>query len=252
MRNIRLYSLVAAGLVVVAVCGVLLWKPEAQAPAQKKSSTQSDQPAGQTFNKSQHSTTDPASIWVVVNKQHALNPKEYVPSDLVLPKVSLRVPGNESMQVRTATASALEAMFSGAKQQGTPLMLASGYRSYNYQVSLYGGYVKTQGQAEADKQSARPGYSEHQTGLAADVEPLDRTCEVENCFKDTPAGKWVAANAYKYGFIIRYASDKETVTGYEYEPWHVRYIGIPLATELHKQGIETLEEFFGISGGTTY
>lgn len=131
-------------------------------------------------------------------------------------------------------------------------MLSSGYRSYNYQTSLYSNYVKNEGQTAADTQSARPGHSEHQTGLAADIEPASRNCEVDQCFATTPEGKWLAANAYTYGFIIRYPADKVDVTGYEYEPWHIRYIGAPLATELHNQGIETLEEFFGVSGGPSY
>jgi len=131
-------------------------------------------------------------------------------------------------------------------------MVSSAYRSYSYQVSLYGKYVRDQGQSVADTQSARPGYSEHQTGLAVDVEPYDQQCDVEQCFADLPAGKWIAANAYKYGFIIRYTKDKTHVTGYEYEPWHVRYVGVELATEMHNQHIETLEEFFGLPAAPDY
>jgi D-alanyl-D-alanine carboxypeptidase len=205
-----------------------------------------------SFNKSQYSLTDPSSIWVIVNKQHPLNPKNYVPSDLVVPTVPLRVPGNESMQLRKETATALEKMFSAAKDQGLNLMLSSGYRSYTYQVGLYNNYVQTQGQAIADQQSARPGYSEHQTGFAADVEPVSKNCELEQCFGDTPEGKWVAANSYKYGFIVRYTVGNQNITGYEPEPWHIRYVGIPLATELHNSNVQTLEQFFSISGGTTY
>jgi D-alanyl-D-alanine carboxypeptidase len=205
-----------------------------------------------SFDKGQYSLKDPTSIWVVVNKQHPLQPKEYVPTDLVIPAVPLRVPGNESMQVRKATATAIESMFSAAKQDGINLMISSGYRSYAYQVGLYGSYVKSSGQAGADTYSARPGFSEHQSGLAADIEPISHKCEVDVCFKDTPEGIWIAANSYKYGFIIRYTSDKAAVTGYEFEPWHVRYVGIPLATEMHRQGIETLEDFFNVSGGSNY
>ncbi len=217
-----------------------------------KTSTQNTDKTGDGFNKKQYSTTDPTSIWTVVNKQHSLNPKDYAPADLTVPNVLLRVPGNESMQVRKPTAAALETMFTAAKTDGLNLMLSSGYRSYAYQVNLYNGYVQTQGQATADTQSARPGFSEHQTGLAADIEPSTRKCELEQCFADTPEGKWIVANAYKYGFIIRYTSDKVQVTGYEYEPWHVRYVGTDLATELHNTHVETLEEFFGISGGKNY
>ncbi|HWT55540.1 MAG TPA: M15 family metallopeptidase [Candidatus Microsaccharimonas sp.] len=204
------------------------------------------------FNKQAYSTTDPTSIWVIANKQHALHPKDYVPKDLVIPDVPLRVPGNESMQVRQVTATAMEEMFAGAKKDGIELMLSSGYRSYTYQVNLYNGYVAAQGQATADTQSARPGYSEHQTGLAADVEPVSKNCEVESCFGDTPEGKWVAANAYKYGFIVRYPTGDEAVTGYEPEPWHIRYIGTTLSNELHRTHTATLEQFFSVKGGTVY
>jgi D-alanyl-D-alanine carboxypeptidase len=205
-----------------------------------------------SFDKKQYSLTDPKSIWVIVNKPHGLDPLDYAPSDLTVPSVPLRVPGNESMQVRKVTASALEQLFAGAKSAGLNLMLASGYRSYAYQVGLYNGYVQSQGQAAADTTSARPGHSEHQTGLAADIEPAAKSCELDACFGATPEGKWLAANAYKYGFIIRYTEDKVSITGYEYEPWHVRYVGIPLAAELHNTHVETLEEFFGVSGGTNY
>ena len=240
---------------VLAVAGYLIFHKNSGFMSLKKSGSSSSgstatNPNG--FNKQQYSLTDPASIWVVVNKQHPLNPKDYAPADLVTPNVPLRVPGNASMQLRQATASALEQMFTAAKAQGVSLMLSSGYRSYAYQVNLYGGYVNTEGRAVADTQSARPGYSEHQTGFAADIEPVSKNCEVAECFGDTPEGKWLAANAYSYGFIIRYNASNQALTGYEPEPWHIRYIGLGLATEMHNTGIDSLEQFFGVSGGTIY
>lgn len=208
--------------------------------------------AKQNFNKSQHSTTDPASIWIVVNKQHPLSKQSYAPNDLVIPAVPLRVPGNESMQLRKATAGAVESLFAAARAASINLMVASGYRSYDYQVNLYGGYVSSIGQVNADKQSARPGYSEHQTGQAVDIEPTSKKCELEQCFGDTPEGIWVLANAYKYGFIVRYTATDVAITGYESEPWHYRYVGVELATEMHSTGVPTLEQYFGINGGTSY
>lgn len=204
------------------------------------------------FNKSLHSLTDPTSIWVIVNKQRPLNPPNYIPPDLVVPKVPLRVPGNDSMQVRNVIAAPMEQLFAAASAQHVPLMLSSGYRSYTYQTGLYNDYVNTSGQASADTFSARPGYSEHQTGLAFDVEPLDQQCDVDQCFANLPAGKWIAANAYKYGFILRYPADKIGVTGFMYEPWHLRYVGTALSTEMHKDHIETLEEFFGLPAAPHY
>lgn len=213
---------------------------------------QNDDKTALNFDKTRYSQTDPTSIWVIVNKKHSLSPKTYIPSDLVVPDVRVRVPGNSSMQVRQVTAKALEELITDAKAQGINLELSSGYRSYSFQVSLYGSYVNSDGQAAADRVSARPGYSEHQTGLAADLDDLTHKCHLETCFGDLPEGKWLAAHAYEYGFVIRYPKDKESVTGYAYEPWHLRYVGIPAATEMHSQRVETLEEFFGVSGGVNY
>lgn len=206
------------------------------------------------FNRAQHSLTEPASIWIIVNKQHPLSPKSYAPKDLVVPNVPLRsnITGDER-QLRAEPARALEQMMQVAGSMGVHLNLQSGYRSYNFQVNLYGGYVRRQGQAAADRTSARPGYSEHQTGLAADLGGTSKpSCDVEKCYDQTIEGKWLAANAYKYGFLVRYTEDKESVTGYDYEPWHIRYIGTSLATEMHDKNIQTLEEFFGVAGGTSY
>ncbi len=207
-----------------------------------------------TFNKQAYSTTDPTSIWVVVNKQHPLMPTNYVPADLVVPSIPLRsgISGDER-QVSAVMAPALAALATAAQQVGVTINLQSGYRSYGFQVALYNSYVKRDGQAAADQESARAGYSEHQTGLAADVGGVTKpSCNVAQCFADTPEGQWLAIHAYEYGFIIRYTAAKQSVTGYEDEPWHIRYIGIPLATEMHNRNIQTLEEFFSISGGTTY
>ena len=107
-------------------------------------------------------------------------------------------------------------------------------------------------EASADDESARPGFSEHQTGLAVDVGMANATCEVDQCFGATPAGKWVAANGYKYGFIVRYPQGLSDITGYEYEPWHLRYVGVGLATEMHNKAVQTLEQFFDLPAATDY
>ena len=254
MRRYRRHHLVSVLVfsTFLAALAYLAWPNQAAAPVVKSKTDQNIKSGVNNFDKTQFSKTDPSSIWVVVNKQHALTPGDYVPADLTIPDVPQRVPGNESMQLRAAAAGALEQMFAGAKSAGLGLMLSSGYRSYTYQVGLYNGYVRTEGQAAADKSSARPGHSEHQTGLAADIEPTSRTCELNACFANTPEGIWLAANAYKYGFILRYLPDKVPVTGYESEPWHFRYVGTQLAGEMRIEGITTLEEFFGITGGQSY
>jgi D-alanyl-D-alanine carboxypeptidase len=203
------------------------------------------------FDKKQYSLNDPSSIWAVVNKGRAL-PASYIPPDLLAPNVPLRLPATDpEMQIRSVAASHLQQMFNDAYRQDIHLMLSSGYRSYVLQKSVYGSYVSTQGQQSADSSSAKPGHSEHQTGLAIDVEPTDRTCEVELCFADTAEGKWLAKNAYKYGFIVRYQKGQENLSGYEYEPWHVRYVGIELAVQI-TQTRQTLEQFFGLPAYTNY
>jgi D-alanyl-D-alanine carboxypeptidase len=185
------------------------------------SSQQPDAVSQQGFDKKQFSLTDPASLWVIANKQRPLQPKTYAPGDLVTPSIPLRLAASsEEMQLRKPAADALKQMYDAALADGQKLMVSSAYRSYTYQDNLYKYYVKQQGQSTADTQSARPGHSEHQTGLAVDLEPASRTCEIETCFAETSEGKWVAQNAYKYGFVIRYIEGKQNITGYIYEPWH--------------------------------
>lgn len=240
--------------------GGIFWfaNKDATAPSgapNTKTSSSSDTPASKTpsFNKNQYSLTDPASIWVVANKQQPLQPKTYAPTDLVVPNIPLAASTSMEKQVRQVTATALEKMINDAKQAGAQLNLQSGYRSYSFQVSLYNRYVKEQGQSVADTQSARPGYSEHQTGFAADLGSVPHPeCDVEECFGSTAEGEWLAANAYKYGFIIRYPQNMQSVTGYIYEPWHIRYVGVDLATEMHNQNVQTLEQFFGLANAPDY
>ena len=208
-----------------------------------KSPNAQQSPAG--FDKSAYAIDQPGSLWWIVNKSRAL-PTDYVPSDLVVPNVPLRLNESaEQMQLRKQPATALENLFAGAKQAGYTLYLASGYRSAAYQKVLYDGYVAKDGQAATDKYSARPGTSEHQTGMAADVGRPDKNCELEICFGDTLEGKWVKAHAHEYGFVVRYEQGKESVTTYQYEPWHLRYVGKELASELTRTG-QSMEEFFGL------
>ena len=251
----RKKSLLIGGVALIIVAGitsyVLLSRPlKAVAPVERPKIAKPVPPAPPVvFNKAQYSLTDPASIWVVVNKKRPLGPMDYAPADLAVPKVAMRSGG---MQVRQSTATALETMFAAAKRDGLDLKLSSAYRSYAYQVNLYNGYVQKQGQAVADSQSARPGYSEHQTGLAADIGPASGKCNLQQCFADTNEGKWLATNAYKYGFLIRYPNGLTPITGYTYEPWHVRYLGVELSTELHNAGVQTLEQYFELGPAADY
>ena len=151
------------------------------------------------------------------------------------------LPSDYGNGLTSATQSAFGKMNADAKSLGLSLWIASGYRSYWTQNTLYNNYVASDGKEEADTYSARPGYSEHQTGLAFDLN------SVEDSFANTDEGKWVKDNCYRYGLIIRYPKGKESITGYIYEPWHLRYVGVEFATKLYNNGDWiTLEEYFGV------
>jgi zinc D-Ala-D-Ala carboxypeptidase len=239
-RPKRHHYLAIALLILTAVLFLLVIREPEKANAPTPTSTsqhQPDQPEPEpSFDKSKYPLDNPESIWTIINKNRPLSPLTYAPSDLV------SVGGGQ--QLRSEAASALTDMFEAAAAEGLYLESLSGYRSYNTQVSVYNREVATFGQIVADTQSAKPGFSEHQTGLAIDVG--GGGCGIEDCFAETAEGKWVAANAHKYGFIIRYPEDKDSVTGYRYEPWHLRYVGVELATEMHNKNIQTLEEFFSL------
>lgn len=197
------------------------------------------------FDKTKYSVDEPGSIWWVVNRQRPL-PDNYRPNDLVVPDVSLRLGVNsEQMQIRQIVESSIIDMFNAAKASSITLVFGSGFRSEALQAQFYNNYVASDGQLAADRYSARPGTSEHQTGLSFDVTNTSRTCHLEVCFEDTAEGQWVKANAYKYGFIVRYPEGKENITGYQYEPWHLRYVGKDLANEI-KSTSQAMEEFFGL------
>jgi D-alanyl-D-alanine carboxypeptidase len=207
--------------------------------ATKPAPAPSSAPQAPSFNKQKYSTQLPSSLWVVTNKKHPLNPKDYAPSDLT--------PVGNGQYLRAAAAKALTQMLQAARQAGYSVTAASGYRSYGTQVAVYNDEVRAYGQAVADSESARPGYSEHQTGWAIDL--ASGGCSIEDCFGQTPGGRWVTQNAYRYGFILRYPADGQAITGYRTETWHFRYVGAELSQQMHQQGITTLEAFFDISGG---
>lgn len=250
---------VVIGLVLAVIIGVLLYagfinRQNKTQPAPTPATVlKTQQPQKLSFNKAANSTVKNGSLWQVVNKQRPFDPKEYVPADLVVPTIPLRsnITGDEK-QLRQEAATALEAMYVDGVKAGVDFNVQSGYRSYVLQVNVYGNEVRNYGQTQADSESARPGYSEHQTGLAVDLGTTSGTCEIDDCFASTPEGKWIAANGYKYGFILRYPEGKDAVTGYRYEPWHFRYVGVTLATEMHNQNVQTLEEFFSLPSAPDY
>jgi D-alanyl-D-alanine carboxypeptidase len=202
-----------------------------------------------TFDKAAASIDDPASLWVVVDKRRPLNPADYAPADLV----DLDVPHTWQPRLRKEAADAVVAMFAAAQTEaGLTLASNSAYRSYDSQVDVYNDDLNAHGQAFADTDTARPGYSEHQTGLAIDIGADSGYCSLDPCFAGTPEGQWLAANAWRFGFLLRYPQGLDQVTGYTFEPWHYRYIGVPLATELHSTGVPTLEQFFGLPNAPGY
>lgn len=201
------------------------------------------------FDRTARSVDDPASLWVVSDKLRPLDPVDYTPGDLVTPDVVSQNPPT----LRAEAADAVVAMFAAGEAEGAGrFQVQSAYRSYATQVSVYDGWVQQLGQAQADAQSARPGFSEHQTGLALDISPIPLSCALQACFGDTPQGRWLAAEAWRFGFLLRYPADKVAVTGFTFEPWHFRYVGVDLSTEMHETGVTTLEEFFDLPDAPDY
>lgn len=172
---------------------------------------------------------------VLVNKNYALD-SSYAPSDLVLPNVLvLGHEQNKTLYLREEASQHLEQLFSAAEQEAGLIFLArSGYRSYETQVSLYQRYVDQNGQEAADRFSARAGHSEHQTGLAIDVTADSVNGQLTTEFGKTAEGIWLKDNAHRFGYIIRYLEGRESETGYQYEPWHIRYVGVEAATEIYE------------------
>ncbi len=182
------------------------------------------------------STDTSKGILMIVNKYYKLD-KNYVPDDLVYVDSKY----GAKKQMSKVALDAFIKMFDDAKKQGYNLYIASPYRSYDYQTTLYNNYVKSDGKKEADTYSARPGYSEHQTGLAADI--MARGNSSLNDFEKTKEFDWMKKNSYKYGFILRYPKGKEYITGYIYEPWHYRYVGLDAAKVIYEKGL-TYEEYY--------
>jgi LAS superfamily LD-carboxypeptidase LdcB len=177
---------------------------------------------------------------MLVNKKNNIS-SDYVPKNLVTPKVAYA--GRlKDIQMREEAASALEKLFAQAQKEGIKIFAISGYRSYEYQKTIFTSNAARYGETKANSFSARPGQSEHQTGLAMDVSCAAEKYQLEETFGKTLEGKWLIDNAIKYGFIIRYPEGKEESTGYIYEPWHIRYVGEAPAKYISANNL-TLEEY---------
>lgn len=191
---------------------------------------------------------EPNSVVVVVNKLRPLQPQNYVPK-----LVRVDVPFISTPLLRAEAAGPLVEMFAAfTAETGERLRLQNSYRSFATQTNTYNYHVSTKGQAQADRGSARPGHSEHQTGLALDVNGVGYGCSIQQCFGDMVHGKWLEQNAWRFGWVIRYPKGYEHVTGYDWEPWHLRYVGVDVSTAMHEGGIATLEEYFELAPAPTY
>ncbi|MCT4542935.1 MAG: M15 family metallopeptidase [Vallitalea sp.] len=184
-------------------------------------------------------------IHVLVNKERNL-PSDYVPKDLVKPNIPYCFTGeNEKRYLRKIAGDALEKLVAQAKEDGIKIVGVSGYRSYKKQKAIFNYNVKKRGFEKANQVSAKPGQSEHQTGLAIDVSCASLNYKLEEKLGELKEGIWLRDNAHKFGFIIRYKKGKEDITGYQYEPWHIRYVGEEYAKEIYEQDV-TYEEYLGL------
>ncbi len=187
--------------------------------------------------------SDPNNRVITTSKGYTLkvvNGVTYINGILIANK-SYKLPSTYGSGITNDTINSYNSMKAAATTDGINIYIISGYRSYYDQQYLYNNYVSRDGKIAADRYSARPGHSEHQTGLAFDLNSVDFS------FENTIEAKWINNNCYKYGFILRYPKGKESITGYMYEPWHLRYVGVDLAKKLYNNGNWiTLEEYFGI------
>lgn len=201
------------------------------------------------FDNTQHSLTAPNSPWVLVNKKNPLNPKSYVPRGLVT--VAKNNPSG--LRLVKPAADAFIKMIDAARRAGAgKISVASAYRSYDRQVAIHSEDVRKFGVIAGEKLAARPGFSEHQTGFAVDIYEASQGCRIRVCFGSTKAGTWVRKNAWRYGFIVRYPDGSYPTTGYQYEPWHLRFVGVELATEMNAQGVTILEKFWNYPAAPKY
>ena len=173
---------------------------------------------------------------MLVNKYHYL-PEDYNPNDIVDVKNWYCYGENK---IKEEVYQKFIEMFNAAKEQDKKLIISSGYRTYEDQKETYDNYVDRYGVKKADGLAARPGYSEHETGLTLDITTGKAT---KDTFESTEEFTWLKENSYKYGFILRYPKGKEDITGYDYEPWHYRYVGVEVATKIHDLDI-TFDEYY--------
>jgi D-alanyl-D-alanine carboxypeptidase len=260
MRLRRLVTLSVVGALAIGAVSVfglpkIISDQVAELPESIQNIASQVQPKPVTiFDPPKYSIDEADSIWVVVNKQRQIFPLKYQPASLAFPdfpKPKVQNPFGLQLREEAAIATVELATAMAEAGKGT-LILNSGFRTYKNQQGLYNRTRDTRGLAVAEKLSARPGHSEHQSGLAADFSVKGQGCVIMVCFGKTEAGIWIAEHAHEYGFILRYPKGYKPVTGFQYEPWHFRYVGVELATEMKTTGIKTLEEFWGLESAPDY
>jgi D-alanyl-D-alanine carboxypeptidase len=260
MRLRRLISLSVAGALIVGLAGAfglprIISDQVAKLPESVQNIANKVQPKPVTiFDPPKYSIDEADSMWVVVNKQRQISPLRYQPENLVFPEFPRpKIQNPFGLQLRQEVAVAAVEMAKAMRDEGAgTLILNSGFRTYKNQQGLYNRTRDSKGLAVAEKLSARPGHSEHQLGLAADFSVKGQGCVIMVCFGQTEAGMWLAENAHQFGFVLRYPKGYKPVTGFQYEPWHFRYVGVELATEMKTGGIKTLEEFWGLGSAPDY
>ena len=190
--------------------------------------------------------TTPESLTVLVNRAFLL-PEDYIPAGLVRLNIDFDTTvESEKCYLRSEAATQMEKLVADAAKRHIEITGVSGYRSYVRQEAVFEESARLNGKEHADKYCALPGSSEHQTGLAMDVSTPDIGNALEESFASTKAGRWIDKNCYKYGFVVRYPKGKSKITGYKYEPWHLRYVGINKAKYLYENHL-TLEEMYNVS-----
>lgn len=187
---------------------------------------------------------DPSSFLVVVNKQRPFREARYAPE--------VRRVLHTDHELRPEAAAPLEELLLAAEEDNVELEVLSGYRSFRRQHASREHAAQAYSKTRVEELSARPGYSEHQSGLAVDLGRPDAKCELRACFSETPAGGWLAENAHRFGFIIRYPDGQDLMTGYAFEPWHLRYVGLEAAAEIVEDDVPTLEDYFGLDPAPDY
>ena len=188
--------------------------------------------------------SSPDSVTVIVNKQRPLDPG-HEPPDLA------PVAGSQG-RLRAEAADALKSLRAAAAKADVPIAVHSAYRSYSEQAQTFEGWVAALGEDRAVARSARPGHSEHQTGLAVDVVATTGACRMIGCFGETPQAAWLAEHAHEHGWVVRYQKGAEAVTGYDAEPWHLRYVGVDVARAAVESEATSLETLFGLPAAPGY